>query len=236
MRPVPALVPGECQVWWADRSAANERLLDLLDPAESARWERFRLRPARELFAVAHALARLVVGGHLGVPAADVRFDATCRRCGEPHGKPTVPGIELSLSHSGDAVVVAVTPTQPVGVDVEQVSASAQDVSGLVLSGTERAALDALPDDRRRAGLIRYWTRKEALLKATGDGLLVPLDSVVVSGPDEDPVVLRWIDGPTSPVHLTDLAAPAGYLATLATLGGGLGVVEYDATELLAEG
>jgi 4'-phosphopantetheinyl transferase len=236
MPPVPVLAAGECQVWWADRSVANGRLLKLLDPAEILRSERFRVQPARELFVVAHALARLVLGLHLRVPATDLRFDVTCPRCGQPHGKPRVPGIELSLSHSGDAVLVAVTPHQPIGVDVEELAERGEDIAGVVLAGAERAVFDALPPDRRPAALIRYWTRKEAVLKATGDGLAVPLDRVVVSGPDEEPVVLQWTDGPDIPVHLTDLTPPAGYLATLATLGGVLDVVECDATELLAAG
>jgi 4'-phosphopantetheinyl transferase len=235
MRPVPALAAGECQVWWADCSAANDRLLDLLEPAEIGRWERFRVPRARELFVVAHALARLVVGSRLGVPAADLRFDVTCPRCGQPHGKPRLTGIELSISHSGEAVLVAVALGQAIGVDVEQLTARADELAGMVLGDTERAVLDALPEDRRPAAFTRYWTRKEAVVKATGDGLTVPLDSVVVSGPDEEPVLLQWTAGPDTPVHLTDLAAPAGYLAALATLGGGLCVVEIDATELLLD-
>src|SRR5690606_21175696 len=106
--------------------------------------------------------------------------------------------LRLSWSHSGDRVVVAVTPGTEVGVDVERIVPHARETAERVLREPERAVLAALPEPRRPAGFVRYWTRKEALLKATGDGLAVPPALLHVTAPDAPPRLLSW-SGPDRP-------------------------------------
>jgi 4'-phosphopantetheinyl transferase len=107
------------------------------------------------------------------------------------HGKPRVPhtGLGVSISHSGGRVAVACGRGVEVGVDVEAVSRP-PDPAALVhniLTDSEAAHLNALGRTDRSLALLTYWTRKEAVLKATGDGLRVPMTSIAVSAPVEWP-------------------------------------------------
>jgi 4'-phosphopantetheinyl transferase len=239
---IPPLQPGECQVWWADRATAASHLMELLDEREQARWSRFLREEDRERYLVAHAMLRVVLAAHLGIPARELRFSTICRHCGKTHGKPRLDhggeAIEFSLSHSGRQVVVALVRDFPVGVDVEQVKPTRDRTSlvAAVLSGPERRAIAALPADERGEAFLRYWTRKEALLKATGHGLAIAPRSLTVTAPGEAAALLSWTAKQPleAAVHLFDLKGAPEHVAALAVLGGCPHVVERDAGGLLA--
>jgi phosphopantetheinyl transferase len=168
------LPAGTCHVWWAPRSAASERLAGVLGAEERARRLRYARSEDRDRYLVAHALARIVLGYLTATHPADLTFDALCVRCGGAHGKPRLHGgdLEFSISHSGERIALAVARGVPVGVNVERL-VSGRDVDGLlasVLSDGESLGPDGAD---RAAALTAYWTRKEAVLKATGDGLSV---------------------------------------------------------------
>ncbi|RNL85121.1 4'-phosphopantetheinyl transferase superfamily protein [Halostreptopolyspora alba] len=235
-------------MWWADPNLASPGLLELLDERERGRHDRFRLAADRDRYVVAHALARLVCARAAGCDPGEVAFRLHCRSCardpskrGDSHGKPhpdgPARGLEISHSHSGERVVVALTRGVPVGVDVEGVSAE-RDIEGvaeIALAENERAALDTMPAGDRVAGFFGYWARKEALLKATGDGLSGGLGTVRVNPPDQPASLTGW-DGPHAPERawLSDLDAGPGYRAALAALTGGpVTVATHDATPLL---
>ncbi|MFC4565399.1 4'-phosphopantetheinyl transferase family protein [Nocardiopsis mangrovi] len=243
------MTPVNCDVWWAGPGQATGALLGLLDDAERERHARFRVRADRDRYAVAHALARLTVGRAAGCDPRDVAFTLHCRGCERrpdprpgPHGKPrpagAAEGLEISISHSGARVVVALARGVQIGVDVEEVTGS-RDIDGLAeyaLTGPERADLAALPDAGRAAGFFGYWARKEALLKSTGDGLSGGLANVAVNAPDRPARVTAW-NLPDAPGHvwLTDLDAGPGYRAALAALTPGpVEVTAHDAAPLLA--
>ncbi|UUN29218.1 4'-phosphopantetheinyl transferase superfamily protein [Streptomyces sp. FIT100] len=224
---IALLGPGECHVWSAEARWAPE-LLDVLDERERERCAQFRHDGARALYLTAHVLARRTVGVQLGVDPRDVVFVPVCKNCRRPqdppHGKPTLPGtpLELSLSHSGTRAMVALTTVGPVGVDIEEIAARA----GLpldVLSAPERAELDRLPEAARPPAFIRYWARKEAVLKATGDGLMVDPATLTVTGPDAPAGLVEWRERPEPhlPVRLEDLAVGDGYRAAVAVVGDG---------------
>ena len=82
---------------------------------------------------------------------------------------------------------------------------------------------------------FRYWVRKEAVLKATGDGLSIPLTQLTVSGPDQPPELCGWIGRPLLPgiVTMYDLDAAPSYAAALALVGRDATVQEWDAAVLL---
>ncbi len=241
---VPLLEDNACQVWWA-HPTRRPSLDHLLHAAERDRRARFRRHDDQDRHTVGTALARLVLARHLDCPAEDarLRFDRTCRTCGAQHGKPQLladaASLQFSIAHSGHRVVVAVTRGAPVGVDVEQLATIPQleALAAEVLSPHERPAFQALPPADRAAGLLTYWTRKEALLKATGDGLAIPMATITVSGPTEPPALLRWpnTQKATPPAELRRLHPGPGYLAALAVLGPpGVQVQELDASQLLA--
>jgi 4'-phosphopantetheinyl transferase len=214
------------QVWWASREDYRPDLTRYFDQTERARFENYRTEGGRQRFALGCALAKAVAAELTGGPVA---LDRTCTECGAAHGKPRVVGadLELSVSHSGDAAVVAVAGA-PCGVDVEQLSGGSRDVAalaGFVLAESEHAA-----DETR---FLRLWTRKEAVTKATGDGLRVPFSKVVLG--DDPPRVLSWpYPDPPESATLLDLQAPEGYLAALAVLGPVSDVVSHHGSVLIA--
>lgn len=214
-------------------------LVGLLDPAERGRRDGYRRDADRARFTVAAALLRLVGGVHVGVAPDRLAIRRSCPDCARPHGKPVLPaaGWECSVSHSADRVAVAIGRTGPLGVDVEALGGRTGDrdagMAGLVLAEDEAAELAryAQPD-----GLLTYWTRKEAVLKATGEGLRIGLRQVVVSPPDAPPALVRsgHDAGLPARAQLRTLSPGDGYLACLAVLDvPAPDVTEIDATALL---
>jgi 4'-phosphopantetheinyl transferase len=200
-------------VWWARPVAPTEGggLADLLDAHERARLARFRRDVDKARYLAAHALARLLLAAAVGRPAGELEFDRTCR-CGEQHGKPVLPGGPgFSLTHAGGLVGVAVHPDGMVGLDVEE----ERDLSDLpALAAHACSPAETTPDPE---SFFTLWTRKEALLKATGAGLSSPMSAITL-GPSG---VAEWTgDGaPVGPVWVRDLSPAPGYRAAIAGLG-----------------
>jgi 4'-phosphopantetheinyl transferase len=241
------LGPGVADVWWARRQDASAHHAGLLDDTEQQRWAAYRRDDDRERFLVGCALAKTVLAGYTGRRPADVSFDRTCGECGKPHGKPVARGGDLrhSVSHSGDLVVIAVART-PVGVDVEQLDGRPHPVGGdgnpqalarLVLADGEQTALAAVRPSARAHAFLIAWTRKEAVTKATGDGLRVSFSDVVVAGAQGTPRLVSW-PYPQAPqsVSLRDLEVETGYLAALAVIGRCDSVRVRDGSALLVAG
>ncbi|MFE7286210.1 4'-phosphopantetheinyl transferase family protein [Streptomyces noursei] len=230
--------PGECHVWFAEASA-DLGLLSLLDATERDRYRQFLREQPRALYLTAHALARKVIAAQYGVRPAALRFAAVCKHCTGAHGKPRLVDppfpLELSLSHSDERVAVALTLGADVGVDLERVGHHREDLPRTVLSAAERRTLQSVPEGARDAAFIRYWCRKEAVLKATGDGLLVNPAALTVSPPDAPAQLLAWDDrtGPARPVHLTDLDPGPGYRAAVAVLDHAPRVVAHRMDDVL---
>jgi 4'-phosphopantetheinyl transferase len=219
----------DCLVRWA-RPVDLPWMRELLDQSERERYARFRAPADRARFVTGRALARLTLARVTGVAPARLAFTTVCRHCAGPHGKPRLADhpVGFSLSHSGDRVVIALAEGVEVGVDVERTGASLDRLAAKLLSEAERDAIAALPPPRRRHALGVYWSRKEAVLKASGHGLALPFPSLTVSPPGAPPAVLAWDSGPRGqPVRLADLDRPPGYTAALAALTDGpLRVVE----------
>lgn len=218
-----------CQVWWARPAVETPRLLALLDDIERERHDAYRQTVDRARFLTGRVVAKAALGAALGIEAADVVLDSTCPDCGRTHGKPRIvasPGLagplpELSISHSGNLVGVAVTPGVPVGIDVEQ--ERDVEVDGLVrmtLSAAELEAWAAVPEPDRDAAFFTYWSRKEAILKATGRGLSIAMTKVTVTPWDQPPRVLdsRASEVDTTRMLLAQLDAGSGYRACVAVI------------------
>ena len=214
-------------VWWAAPvdPAAAPALVALLDHHERERMARFRLPADAARYLAAHALARIVLGRARDLPPAALVLDRTCR-CGAQHGKPTLDGgPEFSLTHAGDLVGVAVSGGGAVGLDVEQVRPMA-DLAAMA----EHVGAPAEPE-----AFFRAWTRKEALLKATGEGLAGPMTAITLG----ERGVVAWTGpgAPRGPVWLHDLRPARGHPAAVAGLGDAPGSVRVLAgTPLLRHG
>jgi 4'-phosphopantetheinyl transferase len=201
-----------CGIWWArpvDPDAAPA-LVKLLDEVERTRLARFRRPADAARYLAAHALTRLVLAHTVGRGAAELVFDRTCR-CGEQHGKPTLPGGPgFSFTHAGDLVGLAVHDG-PVGLDVEQVR-PLHDLAAMAAHACSPA--ESVADE---AAFFTLWTRKEALLKATGEGLAIPMSSITLDA--DGGAAWTGPGAPDGPVWLQDLRPGTGYPAAVAGLG-----------------
>lgn len=186
-------------------------LLALLDDHERASMAALRRDEDRARYLAAHALARLVLAELVGQPPAALAFDRRCR-CGATHGKPRLlwPGLTgFSITHSGDLVGVAVAASLPIGLDVEQEQPlpDLEPVTELVRAPGETVE-----------NFFLTWTRKEALLKATGAGLSGDMSAIAL-GPG--PRVVRWTGrwAPAEPMWVRDVPTAVGYRAAVAGPG-----------------
>lgn len=186
-------------VWvWPLDIGADERvqLASLLSEDETARAQRFVFVRDRERFVVGRGRLRQILGARTGVRAAALRFDYS------EHNKPTLAGLgaplHFNLSHSEGLAALAVADAFELGVDIQAVRPLKENIAARFFSPCELAELDALPEAERLDGFYRCWTRKEAILKALGDGMARPLDSFDVS--ISTPARLLRLDGePNAP-------------------------------------
>ena len=126
---------------------------------------------------------RDILSYYTDVPATDVQFSYG------PKGKPELSGsldqskIRFNLSHSSELALLALTRGLAIGVDIEWIKAdfASDDIAERFFSNTEVQTLRSLPPDQRTEAFFSCWTRKEAYIKALGEGLSVPLDSFAVA-------------------------------------------------------
>lgn len=226
-----------CDVWWAHPAAVTPGLLSLLDEVEQTRFEGYRRDADKQRFLTGRALIRGVAAAELGIPASDVTIDSSCFDCGKPHGKPKISGLEVSISHSGDWVALALTDSAPVGVDVEEVrDAEVDGLAGIAFSPAELAVFQAVPEADKRGAFFTYWSRKEAVVKATGKGMSVAMSKLTLTGHDEPPRVVASAapEVDVTAVHMADLNAGDAYRASVAVFGAAEPkVTERDATDLI---
>jgi 4'-phosphopantetheinyl transferase len=222
-----------CDIWWADPALVRDWHLHLLNDAERGRREELRQESGKRRFTVAAALLRLVAAAHTGQLPAAVVVDRRCDGCDRPHGRPRIAGsdLRLSVSHSGGRVVLAATRAGPVGVDVEEIGEVDLDsLVPAVLAPDEADSVVTASD------FYTYWTRKEAVVKATGDGLMVSLPQVRVTPPHTAPEV-RGYAGRRLVAQMCDLVPGAGYSGAVAVLTPDtIKVREWSASKLLTHG
>ncbi len=189
MEATPHLADREVHLWYADLIRPPEAVAELgrlLAPDEEARAGRFRFEKHRRRFIVRRGLLRRLLGAYLGREGASLEFSygerdkpavaAESRR--EPAAR-----LEFNLSDSEDLVAYAVARGVEIGVDVEVLRPmpDALSISESFFSEPERVDLRSVPASTREETFFNCWTRKEAYLKAIGEGLAEPLDSFSVS-------------------------------------------------------
>ncbi|MEU3251182.1 4'-phosphopantetheinyl transferase superfamily protein [Streptomyces sp. NPDC006997] len=215
-----APAPGVCDVWLIP-IRPRTAWIPLLSPPERDRLTLLgATTPSGASLVTSRAAQRLVLARYLGVPPETVEATRSCGRCGHPsHGRPHVPGapVDYSVSHSEQWLLIAVVGSGRVGADLDTVGPH-RDVEGLArgaLTSAEHHAHARLPAEGRRAAFLTAWARKEAAIKLTGHGLAAPPLLVDVRGPRATaPGVPDW---PASAPYLTDLPAPPGHAAAVAT-------------------
>ncbi len=240
------LAHGQVHIWRValDRRAAHlQQFMHLLSADEQERAARLYLERDRRRFIVGRGVLRTILGRYLGIEPHQVQFSY------KPHGKPYLtasPGqmaLQFNAAHSHELALYAFAWGCQVGIDVEYVHLvpDAEEIAARFFSVRENAALRLLPEEQRQMGFFYCWTRKEAYIKAIGDGLSYPLDRFDVSLGGEEGLQSLDIDGDPGESGRWSLQAfiPApGYVAALAVEGHDWQPVywQYPEVEILAPG
>jgi 4'-phosphopantetheinyl transferase len=217
---------GELHVWLltAGQGPRAESLLDLLSDEEVERAGRFHFGRDRERFVRARGMLRTLLGRYLGADPAGLRFRSN------DYGKPALAGewegsgVNFNLSHSHEVVLYAFALGREVGVDVEHVrpELAGDDIAEHFFAAPEVEALRRTPAEARAVTFFSCWTRKEAYIKARGEGLSLPLDSFAVSVDAEAREVALDARGDAEEGRrwtIVSLSPAEGYVAALAVEG-----------------
>ena len=215
--PLSSPAPG-VRLWWCALHATSSQLRSFasaLSAAEHARAGRFGNSLLRERYIIGRAALRTVLAEVLGVTAGSVAIVRGAR--GRPQLDAGAP-LDFNVSHTGDVALIGVNDHGRIGVDVERADRSI-NVAGIArkfLTLAERHGLAALDADAVRRNVLRLWTCKEAMSKATGDALSAPFAAIGIDL--RDGPVLRDGPGKYRPggwtLHAVEM--PGDYLATLA--------------------
>ena len=214
----------EVHVWRASLDQAPARIqgfLHTLAADERARAERFYFERDRDHFIVARGVLRAILGRYSSRAPEGLSF------CYGAHGKPALAGhsgadaIRFNVSHSGELALYAVARDREVGIDLERIrfDLAAAEIAERFFSQAEVEMLRALPAEAQRDAFFRCWTRKEAYIKARGEGLSLPLDQFDVSlAPGEPAELLRTQRDPSeaSRWSIHELTPAPGYVAAVA--------------------
>jgi 4'-phosphopantetheinyl transferase len=209
------LPPDEVHVWRAtldQPQGCYAALMRILSPDEQARADRFHFAADRRRHILARGITRSLVGRILDRPADALQFKYNA------FGKPALARsqqctIEFNVSHSGDLVLVALSHSRILGVDVERMKPdmATAEIASRFFSPNECRALSALAADLQCSAFFCCWTRKEAYLKARGDGLSLPLDQFDVAFvPGAEPRLLETRHDPAEVSRWTLRALDVG--------------------------
>jgi len=217
----------EIHIWRVplDMSLATiERLGQFLAPDERARAERFRFARDRNQFTIGRGLLRVLLGRYLVCEPQRVSFRYSS------YGKPSLDaplsasGLQFNLSHSHQLALLAFTYASNIGVDVEYMRSDVEfeQLAERFFAPGERTVLQSISPTLRPEAFYNCWTRKEAYIKARGEGLSIPLESFDVSlKPGEPAVLLRSRENPSEALRwsLHSLTPGEQYAAALAVEG-----------------
>lgn len=174
-----------------------------LDTSERQRADRFRNEADRERFIVARSSLRQLLGQRIGVASGKIRFGEN--EFGKPFLQHAPVALHFNSTHSGDWVLHAIDTDTPIGIDVETVQADLARIDQFerVLSTEEFAALNEVPLQHRARAFAMVWVRKEAYVKAVGEGMSRPLRGISIA-----------VDAKCRPrllYDLSDRASPANW-------------------------
>ena len=202
----------------------RERLAQYLHADEQERAARFHFERDREAYETARGTLRLVLAGYCQIEPTAVPIAYAER--GKPYLAAPYSQLKFNLSHAGDWALLAVSDGRELGVDVEKIRPlpELEQIAERFFAPIEREALLALPAEQRLTAFFTCWTRKEAYIKALGDGLRQPLDEFAVTVRPDEPARLLYVLGEETAVNhweMREIAMPPGYVAALVVARGG---------------
>lgn len=216
-----SITENEVHVWIGSLELPDpviKHLASTLSSDELERAQRFRFENLRRHFIAARGMLRDILGRYTHIEPSRIQFTYG------PKGKPSLTdnasGIRFNLSHSGQLAIYAVMRGREVGIDIEQTHPMDDlfEIARNYFSQAEFTVLAALPANQRIEGFFNCWTRKEAYIKALGDGLSYPLDQFEVTlRPGEPAQLLRVTGAPheASRWKLEALQPAEGYIAAM---------------------
>ncbi len=224
-RPVPA--PSEVHVWRASLALPPgdvAALHEVISDEERLRAGRFRFEVHRGRFVAGRGIQRRVLARYLGAGPAALRYRLA------HHGKPSLDhpwdatGLRFNVSNAEDGLLIAVGLGRELGVDLEAVRTlgDRDDVARRFFSAPENQVYDTIADAERDAAFFTCWTRKEAYIKALGEGLSMPLDCFDVTLRPGEPARLlatRGNPAETDRWTLHELDPGPGWMGAVAVEG-----------------
>jgi 4'-phosphopantetheinyl transferase len=213
------------------------RLYATLTPDERIRSARFQFERDRRRFIVARGVLRDLIGRYLQTDASQIRF--VYNAFGKPDLSPEFANrLTFNLSHSAGLALIAIATAASVGVDLEyfHVQSDYADIARHFFSAAEVDYLTAVPSHLYAETFSSCWTKKEAYLKACGEGLATPLNSFSVpltTDPALTPVDLHVASkgiGPARRWSLYTLRPAPGYAGALAIEGTGWRLCQWQWT------
>ncbi len=182
----PSLLTDDVHVWCALLDVPGETLqllVQTLDSDEQMRASRFYFEQDRTQFIVRHGLLRKILASYLNIEPEKLQFSYTT------NGKPYLvqkfgdKELQFNLAHSHELALYALTLDRRIGIDIEHIYnfAETDQLANRVLSRQEKAELRKCPPNEKLEILFRYWTCKEAYVKAIGEGLFLPLEDIHLS-------------------------------------------------------
>jgi 4'-phosphopantetheinyl transferase len=217
----------DVHVWRATLDQPLSEILNFrrsLAADEQTRAARFYFERDRKHFIIARGVLRAILGFYLNRAPECLSF------CYNSYGKPALAeepnldAIRFNVSHSHGEALYAVTRGRAVGIDVERIRPDlpVAQIAGRFFSQREIMMLRALPGEMQRQAFFRYWTHKEAYIKARGEGLSLPLDQFDVSlDPGEPGIVVGTSQDPSegSRWSLKEITSCPDYAAAVAVEG-----------------
>jgi 4'-phosphopantetheinyl transferase len=214
----------EVHIWRVSlKQSSLAGFLATLAPDECARAERFYFERDRNRFIVARGSLRAILGAYLRKHPARLSFNYS------RYGKPALEGemsggLNFNLSHANELALIAVTRDRGIGIDIEFIRPdfASLETAERFFSTHEVATMQTLSREEQNAAFFNCWTRKEAYIKAIGEGMSMPLNEFNVSlAPGEPAALLGNLrdEHEVSRWSLRELFPGPGYLAAVAVEG-----------------
>ena len=218
------LAQDEVDVWCMaldQDPALIEQFHQTLAIDEQERAAKFYFPKDRQHFIVARGLRRLILGRYLDQAPAQLRFVYNA------YGKPSLEvttSLHFNLSHSKGLALLGVSSDRELVIDLEYIRTDfpVDQVAKSVFSVSEQNILRSLPDALKPEAFFNAWTRKEAYIKALGQGLSIPLDQFDVAFVPGEPAALREVRGTWENAHnwtLQHLTPAPNYVGAIAVAG-----------------
>lgn len=234
--PIRSISPSDVHIWHASLEQPEEvvgELSGILSADEKERSDRFHFDRHRRSFIAGRGILRHLLSLYTGLEPGQVEIQYA------QNGKPFLPGmdgpsgIRFNLSHSGGIAVYAFCRGREVGLDIE-LQRPLEELDSIAkrnFSGREYATLGSLPEQDRLEAFYLCWTRKEAFIKAIGQGISFPLQQFDVSLTPGEPAQLQTVYGSQETARrwsMLDLTIADGYAAALVIEGSGYTLTQHS--------